>query len=148
MRRWSAIPALVVVIALVGGCTSGGGATASPSTAASSSTAPSTAASEAPSGSAAASSAACNPPRQEGVELTYVSFGGAYQEAQRKAWLTPYTELTGVTFKEDEESSNSKIKAMVEAGQVTWDVVDVGNDFGLDANKDLVYSSNGAEVYR
>ena len=139
MRRWSAIPALVVVIALVGGCTSGGGATTAPSTAtSSSSTAPSSAASEAASGSAATTSAACTPPRQEGVELTYVSFGGAYQEAQRKAWLTPYTELTGVTFKEDEESSNSKIKAMVEAGQVTWDVVDVGNDFGLDANKDLL----------
>ena len=67
-----------------------------------------------------------------------MSFGGAYQEAQRKAWLEPYTELTGVQFTEDENSSNATIKAQVEAGQVTWDVVDVGNDFGLDAHKDLL----------
>jgi putative spermidine/putrescine transport system substrate-binding protein len=137
MRRWTALPALVVVIALVVGCSSGGGTTAAPSSAAP----PSAAASSGASASApasAATSAACTPPRQEGVELTYVSFGGAYQEAQRKAWLTPYTELTGVTFKEDENSSNATIKAQVEAGQVTWDVVDVGNDFGLDAHKDLL----------
>ena len=72
------------------------------------------------------------------MTLTFVSFGGVYQEAQRKAWLEPYTELTGVQFTEDENSSNATIKAQVEAGQVTWDVVDVGNDFGLDAHKDLL----------
>ena len=72
------------------------------------------------------------------MTLTFVSFGGVYQEAQRKAWLEPYTELTGVQFTEDENSSNATIKAQVEAGQVTWDVVDVGNDFGLDVHKDLL----------
>ena len=70
--------------------------------------------------------------------MTFVSFGGVYQEAQRKAWLEPYTELTGVQFTEDENSSNATIKAQVESGQVTWDVVDVGNDFGLDGNSDLL----------
>jgi putative spermidine/putrescine transport system substrate-binding protein len=43
-----------------------------------------------------------------------------------------------VEFTNDENSSNATIKAQVESGQVTWDVVDVGNDFGLDANKDLL----------
>jgi len=148
MRRSSAIPALVVVIALAVFIallmtrTSGGGGTSASSSAASSSAAPPASAAASASGSAPASggttSAACTPPRQEGVTLTYVSFGGAYQEAQRKAWLTPYTELTGVAFNEDENSSNATIKAQVESGQVTWDVVDVGNDFGLDANKDLL----------
>ena len=137
MRRWTALPALVVVIALLTGCSSGGGKSASPSTAASPSAAASGSAPASASASAA-SSEACNPPRQEGVKLTYVSFGGAYQEAQRKAWLEPYSELTGVEFSEDENSSNATIKAQVEAGQVTWDVVDVGNDFGLDAHKDLL----------
>jgi putative spermidine/putrescine transport system substrate-binding protein len=132
MRRLTAFSGFISIAALIGACTGGGGATGAPS-----GTAAATAA-----GSGAASGGAigdaCNPPRQDGVELTYVSFGGAYQEAQRKAWLTPYTELTGVTFKEDENSSNATIKAQVEAGQVTWDVVDVGNDFGLDAHKDLL----------
>ncbi len=137
MRRLTALPVLVVVVALVVGCSSGGGGTASPSSVAS----PSAAASADASASAPASagtSAACNPPRQEGVTLTFVSFGGAYQEAQRKAWLEPYTALTGVQFQEDEGSSNATIKTQVEAGQVTWDVVDVGNDFGLAANSALL----------
>jgi putative spermidine/putrescine transport system substrate-binding protein len=136
MHRSTSIIAAVAVMAIVVGCTGGGAATgsvSSPAPASVDASAPATS----PSGSAA-TSAACNPPRQEGVTLTFVSFGGVYQEAQRKAWLEPYTELTGVQFTEDENSSNATIKAQVEAGQVTWDVVDVGNDFGLDVHADLL----------
>jgi putative spermidine/putrescine transport system substrate-binding protein len=136
MRRWTAFPALIVIIA-VAGCSTGGG-TATGSASAPSAVTPASAAPGSAAASGSTTSAACNPPKQEGVTLTYVSFGGAYQEAQRKAWLTPYTELTGVAFTEDENSSNATIKAQVESGQVTWDVVDVGNDFGLDAHKDLL----------
>src|SRR3972149_4960305 len=40
-----------------------------------------------------------NPPKAPaGTTLTFVSFGGAYQEAQRKGWLEPYAALTGVTL--------------------------------------------------
>ena len=73
-----------------------------------------------------------------GTEMTFASYGGAYQEAQRKGWLEPYAALTGVTFQESEDSSNATIKAQVESGQVTWDIVDVGNDFGLDAQADIL----------
>jgi putative spermidine/putrescine transport system substrate-binding protein len=143
MRRWTSVATSLATIALVTGCSSSGGnATPSPSAAAPAS-AP--AASEPPAsagasagGSASASSAACNPPKQDGVTLTFTSFGGVYQDAQKKAWQEPYTQLTGVQFNNDENSSNATIKAQVESGQVTWDVVDVGNDFGLDANKDLL----------
>jgi putative spermidine/putrescine transport system substrate-binding protein len=143
MHRWTKIAALFALTAFVASCTGcgtggGGGATgsvSSPSPVASPSEGePSPSAAE----SGAATSDACNPPRQEGVTLTFVSFGGVYQEAQRKAWLEPYTELTGVEFVEDENSSNATIKAQVESGQVSWDVVDVGNDFGLDAHADLL----------
>jgi putative spermidine/putrescine transport system substrate-binding protein len=141
MRRLTAIPASVVVIALVAGCSGGGGATASPSSGAPSTSA-SASSSVSASGSAAASSAApsaaCTPPRQDGVKMTFASFGGVYQGAQKKAWLEPYAAATGVEFTNDENSSNATIKAQVEAGQVTWDIVDVGNDFGLDANKALL----------
>ena len=137
MHRSMTVIAFLAILAIAAGCTGGGGtgsSAAPPSVAASPSGAE-------PSESASASaegSAACNPPRQEGVTLSFVSFGGVYQEAQRKAWLEPYTELTGVQFTEDENSSNATIKAQVESGQVTWDVVDVGNDFGLDSNADLL----------
>ena len=148
MRRWTTIAAFFTVVTLVASCSGGGGGTAAPaaSVPAASVPAQSAAASEpaasepaaSAAGSASADSAACNPPRQDGVTLSFTSFGGVYQEAQRKSWLEPYTALTGVQFTEDENSSNATIKAQVESGQVTWDVVDVGNDFGLAANKDLL----------
>ena len=137
MRRHATVPAFLAIVALVSACSGGGGGgSAAPSSAApASEPAPSDSGAASPS---AAGSAACNPPRQEGVTLSFTSFGGVYQEAQRKAWLEPYTELTGVQFQEDENSSNATIKTQVESGQVTWDVVDVGNDFGLDVHKDLL----------
>lgn len=137
MRRHATVPAFLAIVALVTACSGGGGGgSAAPSSAApASEPAPSDSGAASPS---AAGSAACNPPRQEGVTLSFTSFGGVYQEAQRKAWLQPYTELTGVQFQEDENSSNATIKTQVESGQVTWDVVDVGNDFGLDVHKDLL----------
>ena len=137
MRQWRTVAAFLATI-VIASCTSGGGgaATSAPSAAASEPAASEPAASA--SAGASSASAACNPPRQEGVTLSFVSFGGAYQEAQRKAWLEPYTELTGVKFTEDENSLNATIKAQVESGQVTWDVVDVGNDFGLEANASLL----------
>jgi putative spermidine/putrescine transport system substrate-binding protein len=141
MRRWTSFAASLATIAIVTGCSSGGSATPSPTEAASAPAAstPAASGSAGPGASAsAAASAACNPPKQDGVTLTFSSFGGVYQDAQKKAWQEPYTQLTGVQFQNDENSSNATIKAQVEAGQVTWDVVDVGNDFGLDANKDLL----------
>ncbi len=88
------------------------------------------------------------PPKADGTTLTFVSFGGAYQEAQRKGWLEPYAALTGVTFQESEDSSNAKIKADVESGLVTWDIVDVGNDFGLDANAALLEELDYTKIHR
>jgi putative spermidine/putrescine transport system substrate-binding protein len=136
MRR-STITAFLAVVAIASGCSGGGGGGSAAPSAEPSASAPAPSESGAASPSAAGS-AACNPPRQDGVTLSFVSFGGVYQEAQRKAWLAPYTELTGVEFTEDENSSNATIKTQVESGQVTWDVVDVGNDFGLDVHKDLL----------
>jgi putative spermidine/putrescine transport system substrate-binding protein len=141
MRRWTSFAASLATIAIVTGCSSGGSATPSPTEAASAPAASAPAASGSAgtgASASAAASAACNPPKQDGVTLTFSSFGGVYQDAQKKAWQEPYTQLTGVQFQNDENSSNATIKAQVEAGQVTWDVVDVGNDFGLDANKDLL----------
>jgi putative spermidine/putrescine transport system substrate-binding protein len=140
MRRWTTVVALFAIFAIVAGCTTGGGGATAPAASEPSASEPTASepAASASGSAAAGDSAACNPPRQEGVTLSFVSFGGVYQEAQRKAWLQPYTELTGVQFTEDENSSNATIQSQVESGQVTWDVVDVGNDFGLDVHKDLL----------
>ncbi|UWR26312.1 extracellular solute-binding protein [Sulfitobacter sp. S223] len=60
-------------------------------------------------------------------EMTIVSWGGAYSASQQNAYHTPYSEMTGVKIINDESSAEavSKLRAMNEAGNVTWDVVDV-----------------------
>lgn len=63
-------------------------------------------------------------------KLTFVSYGeGAYQEGQEKAWVKPFEEQTGADITIDSPSENAKIAAQVEAGNVTWDVVDTDPSF-------------------
>lgn len=58
--------------------------------------------------------------------LSLMSFGGAYQEAQRKAVFEPYTAKTGTKIVEQEYGGEiAKIKAMVDTGNTTLDVIDV-----------------------
>lgn len=58
--------------------------------------------------------------------LSVMSFGGAYQEAQRKAVFTAYAEETGRSVSEQEYGGEiAKIKAMIDSGNTTIDVVDV-----------------------
>jgi putative spermidine/putrescine transport system substrate-binding protein len=59
--------------------------------------------------------------------MTIVSWGGAYQRSQKNAYFDPYAAATGVQITTDESSNEAvaKLRAMAEAGNVTWDVVDV-----------------------
>ncbi len=61
-------------------------------------------------------------------ELIFASWGGAYQEAIRKAWLQPFAKEFGVEVVEDTSPEMAKIKAMVETNTVTWDVVTGGGN--------------------
>jgi putative spermidine/putrescine transport system substrate-binding protein len=60
-------------------------------------------------------------------DMTIVSWGGAYSRSQLKAYHEPYAAITGVNIVNDESSNEAvaKLRAMNEAGNVTWDVVDV-----------------------
>ncbi len=61
-------------------------------------------------------------------EMTIVSWGGAYSASQQKAYHDPYmAKNPDVTIVNDESSAEAvaKLRAMDEAGNVTWDVVDV-----------------------
>lgn len=60
-------------------------------------------------------------------EMTIVSWGGAYSKSQLKAYHEPYSEKSGVTIINDDSSAEAvaKLRAMNEAGNITWDVVDV-----------------------
>ncbi|MEU8304294.1 extracellular solute-binding protein [Actinomadura sp. NPDC048955] len=74
-------------------------------------------------------------PRSAGESaVTFVSNGGNLQDAQEAAWLKPYAKETGVSVVQDVGSTDyAKIKAMVDSGRVTWDLLDVAGDFGADA---------------
>jgi putative spermidine/putrescine transport system substrate-binding protein len=61
-------------------------------------------------------------------DMTLVSWGGAYQASQQNAYVAPYLEMNaGVSAVWDESSAEAvaKLRAMNEADNVTWDVVDV-----------------------
>jgi putative spermidine/putrescine transport system substrate-binding protein len=59
--------------------------------------------------------------------MTVVSWGGAYQRSQQLAYLEPYSAMTGISVTWDESSNEAvaRMRAMYEAGNVTWDLVDV-----------------------
>ncbi len=58
--------------------------------------------------------------------LTIVSWGGAYTKSQIEAYHKPYTEMTGITINsEDYNGGLAQVRAQVEAGNVTWDAVDL-----------------------
>lgn len=57
-------------------------------------------------------------------DLTVVGFGGATQEAMRETLFKPYQEKAGAPLLEESYTGGiAKVKAMVETGTTTWDVV-------------------------
>ncbi|WP_417625798.1 extracellular solute-binding protein [Pararhodobacter aggregans] len=61
-------------------------------------------------------------------DMTIVSWGGAYQSSQVNAYFTPYLAANpGINIITDESSADAvaRLRAMQEAGNITWDLVDV-----------------------
>ncbi|EEX10101.1 polyamine ABC trasnporter, periplasmic polyamine-binding protein [Ruegeria lacuscaerulensis ITI-1157] len=61
-------------------------------------------------------------------DMTLVSWGGAYQASQQKAYAEPYMEMhpdVNIVWDESSAEAVAKLRAMNEAGNITWDVVDV-----------------------
>ncbi|MFT4133161.1 ABC transporter substrate-binding protein [Labrys sp. (in: a-proteobacteria)] len=67
------------------------------------------------------------------ADLVFSSWGGTTQDAQKEAWADNFTAKAGVNVVQDGPTDYGKIKAMVEAGNVTWDVVDVEGDYAAQA---------------
>ena len=60
--------------------------------------------------------------------LTIVSWGGAYTASQQKAYHEPYVAANpNVKIINDDSAAEglAKLRAQVESGKVTWDVVDM-----------------------
>ena len=61
-------------------------------------------------------------------DMTLVSWGGAYQNSQQKAYVEPFIAMhpeVSVTWDESSAEAVAKLRAMNEAGNITWDLVDV-----------------------
>lgn len=69
-------------------------------------------------------------------QIVFTSWGGTTQQAQQKNWAQPFTKKTGINVAMDGPTDYGKFKAMVESGNVNWDVVDVEADFAYKAAKD------------
>ena len=70
---------------------------------------------------------------QAAESVNFVSWGGTTQDAQKEAWAVPFTNATDIKVVQDGPTDYGKLKAMVESGNVQWDVVDVEADFALRA---------------
>ena len=74
------------------------------------------------------------------TSISLLSFGGAYQEAQRKSMFEAYTAKTGNKVVEQEYGGEiAKIKAMVESGNTTLDVIDVDAPTALQGCDEGIY---------
>ncbi|QZY51613.1 ABC transporter substrate-binding protein [Leucobacter tenebrionis] len=61
----------------------------------------------------------------EGITLSFVSWGGGYQDVQMETVGEPFAEASGAKVLSDGPTEYAKLEAQVKTGQVTWDVVDV-----------------------
>jgi putative spermidine/putrescine transport system substrate-binding protein len=70
--------------------------------------------------------------------LVWVDGGGAYHEALDKGVLQPYEAESGSDIVPEAGTDNAKLRAMVEANRVTWDVYNGDNTWGTDADADYL----------
>lgn len=67
------------------------------------------------------------------ADMVFTSWGGTTQDVQKAAWADKFTAKEGINVLQDGPTDYGKIKAMVEAGNVNWDVVDVEGDYAIQA---------------
>ncbi|MDP4506956.1 extracellular solute-binding protein [Nonomuraea turcica] len=65
------------------------------------------------------------------ASLVFAGWGGDYQEAEGEIWLKRFASATGTKVVQDSPADYAKIQSMVASGNVTWDLVEIDNDFGI-----------------
>jgi putative spermidine/putrescine transport system substrate-binding protein len=66
--------------------------------------------------------------------LSVVTFGGAYEDAAKKAWFEPFTAKTGIGFStESYDGGLAKLSAMEQAKNPTWDLIDLETNDAITA---------------
>jgi putative spermidine/putrescine transport system substrate-binding protein len=74
----------------------------------------------------------------EETTLTYAGYGGALQKAEEAGWLNPYMKENPDVKIIYDNVDYAKLKAMVESGDVVWDLATTAGDFGLKKDEVLL----------
>ncbi|MEP9374255.1 ABC transporter substrate-binding protein [Mesorhizobium sp. KR1-2] len=72
----------------------------------------------------------------EAREIILSNWGGDSGKAQEQVFALPYTEKTGIPIHVDTSPLEGRIKAMVDAGNVIWDVMDIDNFSAIKLGKE------------
>ena len=59
------------------------------------------------------------------ADFTFVSWGGAYTMSQQKAYIDTWDDRKNGISVENYNGGLGEVRAQVESGNVTWDVVDI-----------------------
>ena len=91
-------------------------------------------------------------------EVRIAEYGGSMQDAQRNAYFQPFEEMSGIKVRDFPGADLNKVKAMVETGNVEWDVVQLSQgsvanlrkhgDYFEKIDYDLVDTANIEPAYR
>ena len=92
-------------------------------------------------GAAAAAAGFAAAPRRargQGGEVVVCTWGGTYTEAQRKFFFDPFERETGIRVRTVGVPDIAKIRAMVQARAVEWDLVDAEGQMMLRFGADYI----------
>jgi putative spermidine/putrescine transport system substrate-binding protein len=91
-------------------------------------------------------------------EVRVVGYGGSAEDAQRKAYFEPFEKLSGIKVRDFAGADLNKVKAMVDTGNVEWDVVQLSRgsvknlqkrgDYFEKIDYELVDTDNIDPIYR
>jgi putative spermidine/putrescine transport system substrate-binding protein len=91
-------------------------------------------------------------------ELRIVAYGGTAQDAERKAYYQPFEAMSGIKVHDFPGADLNKVKAMVDTGNVEWDVVQLSQgsvknlrkhgDYFEKIDYELVDTANIEPAYR
>jgi len=80
--------------------------------------------------------ASVSPGVRAGESVTFASWGGSFQDAEREAFLKPAAATLGITIKEDTTNGIADVRAQVMANAVKWDVNEQGSNTCVQLEKE------------
>lgn len=75
------------------------------------------------------------PAASNAADLVFTGWGGTTQDVEKAEWADKFSAKELVNVVQDGPTDYGKLKAMIDAGSVTWDVVDVEADYGVQAGR-------------